>query len=49
LVGLGRGPRRGNAELYVMPEATHYAPVEYPELVNARIDAFLSASNGAVD
>jgi pimeloyl-ACP methyl ester carboxylesterase len=41
--------RLQNAELYVMPEATHYAPVEYPELVNARIDAFLSASNGAAD
>jgi pimeloyl-ACP methyl ester carboxylesterase len=32
-----------NAELYVVPKATHYAPVEYPELVNARIDAFLGA------
>jgi pimeloyl-ACP methyl ester carboxylesterase len=31
------------AELYVIPEATHYAPAEFPELVNARIDAFLSA------
>jgi pimeloyl-ACP methyl ester carboxylesterase len=36
--------RLRQAELYVVPRATHYAPVEYPELVNARIDAFLSAS-----
>ena len=35
-----------HAELYVVPRATHYAPLEYPELVNARIDAFLSKPNG---
>ncbi|HEY3500692.1 MAG TPA: alpha/beta hydrolase [Polyangiaceae bacterium] len=37
--------RLRNAELYVVPKATHYAPLEYPELVNARIDAFLAAPN----
>lgn len=34
--------RLPNAELYVVPRGTHYAPVEFPELVNARIDAFLA-------
>jgi pimeloyl-ACP methyl ester carboxylesterase len=29
------------AELYVVPRATHYAPLEFPELVNARIERFL--------
>lgn len=32
---------RARAEMYVIPQATHYAPAEFPELVNARIDAFL--------
>jgi pimeloyl-ACP methyl ester carboxylesterase len=31
-------------ELYVVPRATHYAPLEFPELVNARIEAFLALS-----
>jgi pimeloyl-ACP methyl ester carboxylesterase len=35
------------AEMYLIPEATHYAPAEFPELVNARIDAFLSAEAGS--
>jgi pimeloyl-ACP methyl ester carboxylesterase len=35
----GRLPR---AELYVVPKATHYAPVEFPRLLNARIDRLLS-------
>lgn len=30
------------AELYVVPGATHYAPLEFPELVNARIERFLA-------
>ncbi|HTQ08389.1 MAG TPA: alpha/beta hydrolase [Polyangiaceae bacterium] len=34
--------RLPHAELYVVPRATHYAPLEFPELVNARIDAFLA-------
>lgn len=29
------------SELYVVPRATHYAPLEFPELVNARIERFL--------
>lgn len=33
--------RLPGSELYVVPKATHYAPVEFPALVNARIDAFL--------
>jgi len=36
--------RLRHAELYVVPQATHYAPLEFPELVNARIDAFLAAA-----
>jgi pimeloyl-ACP methyl ester carboxylesterase len=36
--------RLPRAELYVVPRATHYAPVEFPELVNARIDRFLEDS-----
>lgn len=32
---------RTNAEVLVIPGATHYAPAEFPELVNARIEAFL--------
>jgi 3-oxoadipate enol-lactonase len=35
---------RLQAELYVVPKATHYAPLEFPELVNARIDAFLATA-----
>lgn len=31
------------AELYVVPRATHYAPLEFPELVNARIERFLGS------
>jgi 3-oxoadipate enol-lactonase len=38
--------RLKHSELYVVPNATHYAPVEYPELVNARIDRFLSEAFG---
>ena len=30
-----------DAELCVVPGGTHYAPVEYPELVNLRIEKFL--------
>jgi len=36
--------RLPRAELYVVPKATHYAPLEFPALVNARIDRFLSGS-----
>jgi pimeloyl-ACP methyl ester carboxylesterase len=38
------------AELYVVPGATHYAPLEFPELVNARIERFLGTftTEGAV-
>jgi len=39
--------RLRHAELYVVPQATHYAPLEFPELVNARIDAFLAAARHA--
>jgi pimeloyl-ACP methyl ester carboxylesterase len=38
---VGRLPR---AELYVVPKATHYAPVEFPRLLNERIDRFLSGA-----
>ena len=31
-----------HGELYVVPRATHYAPLEFPELVNARIEQFLA-------
>jgi len=31
------------AELFVVPDGTHYAPAEFPELVNRRIDRFLTA------
>lgn len=34
--------RLPRAELYVVPGATHYAPLEFPELLNARIDRFLA-------
>jgi pimeloyl-ACP methyl ester carboxylesterase len=34
--------RLRHAELYVVPKATHYAPVEFPRLLNDRIDRFLS-------
>jgi pimeloyl-ACP methyl ester carboxylesterase len=41
-VGRALSERLRNGELYVVPDATHYAPLEFPELVNARIDAFLA-------
>jgi pimeloyl-ACP methyl ester carboxylesterase len=34
--------RLRRAELYVVPKATHYAPVEFPKLLNERIDRFLA-------
>jgi pimeloyl-ACP methyl ester carboxylesterase len=34
--------RLPRAELYVVADATHYAPAEFPDLVNARIDRFLT-------
>lgn len=34
--------RLPRAELYVVADGTHYAPAEFPDLVNARIDRFLS-------
>lgn len=34
--------RLSRAELYVVAEATHYAPAEFPDLVNTRIDRFLA-------
>jgi pimeloyl-ACP methyl ester carboxylesterase len=37
--------RLPGAELYVVPKATHYAPVEFPRLLNDRIDRFLLAGN----
>jgi pimeloyl-ACP methyl ester carboxylesterase len=43
-VGRRLSARLRRAELYVVPKATHYAPLEFPELVNARIDAFLESS-----
>ncbi len=39
--------RLPRAELYVVPRATHYAPLEFPELVNARIDRFLAENTRA--
>jgi len=36
-----------HGELYVVPHATHYAPLEFPELVNARIEAFLAGPSRA--
>jgi pimeloyl-ACP methyl ester carboxylesterase len=39
--------RLRRSELYVVPEATHYAPVEYPRQLNERIDRFLSGEAGA--
>jgi 3-oxoadipate enol-lactonase len=33
-----------NAELWIVPGATHYAAAEYPELVSRRIEAFLLKS-----
>ena len=35
--------RLPRAEVYVVERGTHYAPAEFPELVNARIDRFLAA------
>jgi pimeloyl-ACP methyl ester carboxylesterase len=43
-VGRRLSVRLRQAELYVVPKATHYAPLEFPELVNARIDAFLATA-----
>jgi pimeloyl-ACP methyl ester carboxylesterase len=43
-VGQRLQQRLRHAELYVVPHATHYAPLEFPELVNARIDAFLATA-----
>jgi 3-oxoadipate enol-lactonase len=43
-VGRALSERLRHGELYVVPKATHYAPLEFPELVNARIDAFLSSA-----
>jgi pimeloyl-ACP methyl ester carboxylesterase len=40
---VGRLPR---AELYVVADGTHYAPAEFPQLVNARIDRFLALEGG---
>jgi pimeloyl-ACP methyl ester carboxylesterase len=34
--------RLPHAELYVVADGTHYAPAEFPDLVNARIDRFLA-------
>ncbi len=39
---LTRGIAR--AELCVVPKATHYAPLEFPDQVNARIERFLGDS-----
>ncbi len=38
--------RLSHAELHIVPEATHYAPLEFPEHVNARIERFLGALAG---
>ena len=35
--------RLHRAELFVVEKGSHYAPAEFPELVNARIDRFLAA------
>jgi len=43
-VGRALSERLRHSELYVVPKATHYAPLEFPELVNARIDAFLATA-----
>jgi pimeloyl-ACP methyl ester carboxylesterase len=34
--------RLPRAELYVVADGTHYAPAEFPDLVNARIERFLA-------
>lgn len=39
--------RLPRSELFVVPRGTHYAPAEFPELVNERIDRFLSAHASA--
>jgi pimeloyl-ACP methyl ester carboxylesterase len=39
--------RLPRAELFVVPRGTHYAPAEFPEIVNQRIDRFLSAHASA--
>lgn len=38
--------RFADAELHVVPKATHYAPLEFPEHVNTRIERFLGAAAG---
>jgi pimeloyl-ACP methyl ester carboxylesterase len=48
-VGRALSERLLHGELYVVPHATHYAPLEFPELVNARIDAFLAAAERTPD
>jgi pimeloyl-ACP methyl ester carboxylesterase len=35
-----------HGELHVLPKATHYAPLEFPEHVNRRIERFLGALAG---
>jgi hypothetical protein len=32
--------RTRGSEIMVIPGATHYAPIEYPEMVNLRLDKF---------
>jgi pimeloyl-ACP methyl ester carboxylesterase len=34
------------AEVFILPEATHYAPLEFPDELNARIDRFLADRSG---
>jgi pimeloyl-ACP methyl ester carboxylesterase len=41
--------RLAQAELYVVPHGTHYAPAEFHELVNARIDSFLARPSSEID
>jgi pimeloyl-ACP methyl ester carboxylesterase len=41
--------RLPRAELYVVRDGTHYAPAEFPELVNARIDRFLGRKATEID
>jgi pimeloyl-ACP methyl ester carboxylesterase len=36
-------------ELCILPKATHYAPLEFPALLNARIDAFLAQGQRALE
>lgn len=46
-VGRELARRLPRAEVFVVPKGTHYAPVEFPELVNARIDSFLEKNRRA--